>query len=814
MRRTTLTALTLAAAALLARAGEPAAANDAKARQEQLVAVLKSEAGLHEKAEACRELGVYGTQDAVPALAALLTDEKLSTHARTALQNIPDPAVDDALRAALSQAKGKPLLGVLNSVGARRDVKAVEQVAKLLADPDAETAAAAAGTLGRIGNAAAASALERALPNAAPAVLPAVCEGCLFCAEAALAQGRRDEAAALYDRVRGAQAPRHLRMAGMRGAIVARGPAGIPLLSEQLKSDDAGMFAAALRAAQELSGAEVTQALGAELGKLSPEKQIPLVQALGNRGDAAAVPAVMALAKSGAGAVRVAAIRVLTQLGDGSALPLLVELATGADAEAARAAQISLASFPAKEADSTIASLLNQPDAKTRCMALGLLGQLRVTSAMPALLKAAEDADEQVRLASLKVLGELAGPAELPAILGFLAKAKSPQEAQAAEGALTAICVRQAEREACAERVAGSLTSAQGGQKLALLRVLRSAGGAKALAAVRAATSDASAEVKGEAQRVLCDWPTAEALPDLAGLAKTATDPKLKILALRGYIRLIPKQDAPAEKKVAALKEALALVERNDEKKLVLAALAETPHPEAAKLIEQCLGDAAVKAEAEMALLRLCQVLAGANPDDVKALLEKLLAATANADLKKQIQGLRQQLEKSADFVTAWQVTGPYVQDGTDGFALRDVVFPPEKPDAKNVQWAMLPPAAERGGAMLHDLAAACGAGEAKAAYVRTWIRSQKEQPARFEFGTDDCHKVWLNGKQISTDSKGGAATPEKFKVDVTLRQNCNALLLKVTQVSGPWEFCFRIRKPDGSKLEGLTVQATPPAEP
>lgn len=168
---------------------------------------------------------------------------------------------------------------------------------------------------------------------------------------------------------------------------------------------------------------------------------------------------------------------------------------------------------------------------------------------------------------------------------------------------------------------------------------------------------------------------------------------------------------------------------------------------------------------------------------------------------------------KAGDFVTAWQVTGPFVQDGKDGFALVDVAFPPEKPDAKDVKWVMLPPAVERGGVMFLNLVAACGAGDNKCAYVRTWVRSDKEQPAQFQFGSDDCDKLWVNGKLVHMDTKGGAATADKFKVDVTLKQGVNALLMKVTQVSGPWEFCFRIVKPDGGKITGLRIQATPPAE-
>ncbi len=109
------------------------------------------------------ELARIGTKDSVAPLAALLGDEKLAHMARYALEPIPDPAVDDALRDALGKLKGRPLVGVIGSIGVRRDIKAVEPLCKLLKDTDADVAQAAARALGSFGTPAAAKALEDAL---------------------------------------------------------------------------------------------------------------------------------------------------------------------------------------------------------------------------------------------------------------------------------------------------------------------------------------------------------------------------------------------------------------------------------------------------------------------------------------------------------------------------------------------------------------------------------------------------------------------------------------------------------------------------
>ena len=108
------------------------------------------------------------------------------------------------------------------------------------------------------------------------------------------------------------------------------------------------------------------------------------------------------------------------------------------------------------------------------------------------------------------------------------------------------------------------------------------------------------------------------------------------------------------------------------------------------------------------------------------------------------------------------------------------------------------------------DLEQAIG-GNVRLAYVRTWIYSDTEQSVRLDFGTDDGNKVWLNDKVIHKNGAGGAATPAEHKVKVTLRRGWNKLMLKVTQDSGPWQFCLRLVRPDGTKLENLKIQANPP---
>lgn len=116
-----------------------------------LIGVLKSgDSSDFDKAKACQRLGVVGNKSAVPALAMLLSDAKLSHYARTGLETLPGPEADAALRNAVPKLNGDLLIGVINSIGRRRDPKAIDTLAPLRSHDDLAIAQAADAAIARI----------------------------------------------------------------------------------------------------------------------------------------------------------------------------------------------------------------------------------------------------------------------------------------------------------------------------------------------------------------------------------------------------------------------------------------------------------------------------------------------------------------------------------------------------------------------------------------------------------------------------------------------------------------------------------------
>jgi HEAT repeat protein len=578
-------------------------------KQRALIHVLESNAPPAEKAITCKQLAIYGTKDAVPALAPLLSDPHLASWARIALEAIPDPAATAALRRAMGGLQGKLLIGVINSIGVRRDPEAVSGLVKKLKDKDPDVASAAAVALGRIGGAKAAKALNQSLTVAPTAVRPAIAEGCILCAEGFIAQGKPAEAVKLYDAVRAADVPKQKMLEAIRGAILARQSAGLPLLLEQLRSPDKALFGIGLRTARELPGREVTEALAAELPRTSPDRQSYLLLALGDRTDAAVMPAVLAAAGSGPQQVRFTAVGILDRLGNPSSVPVLLVAATDSDAELAQAALAALARLSGNEVDADLLARLPATTGKARRVLIELAGQRHLDRALPIIVVSAEDPDAGVRSAAVQAIGNLGDDKQVAGLVRLLQSTQSPKERADIEMALLAITGRSGAR--AVPPLLPLMQNSDSALRIIALRVLASAGGPDALAAVKSAVADKEEPVQDDAVRTLSTWPNnwpedSGVAEPLLALARSSSKTSYQVLALRGYLQYVQgDKRLKDDEKVGKVTEVLPLIKRPEEKRLAIAAIGTIPTPGALELLVTFAAEPAIAEDACSAVVKL-----------------------------------------------------------------------------------------------------------------------------------------------------------------------------------------------------------------
>ena len=609
-------------------------------KERALITLLRSSAPPAEKAVACKRLAIYGTKDAVPALAPLLSDQHLASWACIALEAIPGPAPEAALRSAMGKLQGKLLIGVINSIAVRRDAKAVSGLVKKLKAEDADVASAAAVALGRIGGDKAAKALSQSLAGASATVRPAIAEGCILCAEQLLAQGKPADSVKLYDIVRAAQVPRQKMLEATRGAILARQSAGLPLLLEQLRSSDKALFGIGLRTARELPGRAVTEALAAELPQTNPDRQSFLLLALADRTDDAILPAVLAAAGSGAQKLRLTAVGILDRLGNPASVPVLLAAAADSDADLAQAALAALARLPGNEVDTTLMDRLPASAGKSRQVIILVAGQRHLDSALPLLVVSAGDPDAGVRAAAVQAVGILGDDKQVAGLAKLLQSTQSPKERADIEMALLAISGRTGARS-----VPSLLPLAQDSDsavRIIALRVLASAGGPEALGAVKAAVDDKDASVQDEAVRTLSTWPNnwpedSGVAEPLLALARSSNKTSYQVLALRGYLQYVQgDKQLKGDEKVGKVSDLLSLIKRPEEKRLAIAAIGTIPNARVLDMLAAFAAEPAIAEDACSAIVKLADgKMPGVSKDQRKNALQVAVKNSTSDDTKK-----------------------------------------------------------------------------------------------------------------------------------------------------------------------------------
>lgn len=591
-------ACSVAAAALLLAVCLPVSAAESEA---DLLGVLRGDAAAADKAMACKKLAVYGSKAAVPDLAKFLSNPQLASWARIALEAIPGAEADEALRKSTASLEGNLLIGVINSIGVRRDAAAVELLSARLQDKDGEIATAAAIALGTIGNDAAAKTLQKTLATAPIALRGGVAEACILCAERQLAENHADVATELYDDVRKADVPRQRKLEATRGAIIARKQDGLPLLVEQLRAEDAGLFQIALSTAREVTGAEVDKALVAELEKASPERAALMISVIADRASAGSLAAVLKAAGAGAKPVRLASLSALSRIGDASCLSTLLDAATDADTEIVQAAQATISELPGEGINEAILARLPNAKGKLYLLLIETIGQRRI-DAVPALVSALDNSDKAVRAAALTALGNTVTPKTLNVLVAQLVTPKQADDRAAALQALKTASVRMPDRDACATELAAAMGKANAATKDDLLEIVSEVGGAKALQTIGTAAKSSDAQLQDTGSRLLGKWPSVDAAPVLLDLAKSATSDKYHVRAVKGYISLARRfATMPEPQRLEICQNALDVARYPGDKKLVLDVLKLYPTVESLKLAIKATQIADLKADATQA---------------------------------------------------------------------------------------------------------------------------------------------------------------------------------------------------------------------
>ncbi len=617
----------------------------ARETTQELVAVLQSDASQQDKAIACRKLGEFGTKDAVPALASLLDDEVLATYARAGLERISDPSAAAALRAALETTEGELRVGVIDSLGALRDEKAVAALGTLSGHDDVVVSDAALRALGRVASPEAIEIVKTALASGREGAGAAG----LLAAEQQRAQGHDDAAIALYDAVRSADVPLASRIGATRGAIVTRN--SVPFLVEQLKSDDAATRAVALTAVREMPSAELADALHGLLASAGPDLRFQLITALRDCHNDDSFRVVRGQLDGDTETIRMAALDVVSTVGSGAELATtLLDVVRDRRSPKERQTAMDLLTRMegGEDVDGVILNRLRSTEAaEARIDVIRILGNRRTASATGDLLEQARDEDPAIRVAALRAMRRMVGPEEVAPLVALI---KTEQDVSGRTAAVNALVSACGDDEASGAQVLAELDQASDASKRdAWIRVLTAVGYPKALPTILEGLEDGDQEVVAATVTHLSRWPDPAPIEALFAIVEKDATPQVQRRAVSAVIQLTTtaasRKQRPDEVLVEWFGRADAKVETVEQKRQLLSGLARVHTVGSLALLEPYLRDPEVQTEALYALLSIGSPLVRAGEH---AAVKKVLpepSAITDRELVWRVARLRRQVD-------------------------------------------------------------------------------------------------------------------------------------------------------------------------
>jgi HEAT repeat protein len=593
-----------------------------------LVRLLEPTSTFEARRFACKQLGIIGDKRSLPALAKLLNSEETAAIGCLALTTYPPGKADEILRAALPSAQGTARIQIIDTLGDRRDAKAVKLLTQIATNSETAIASVAIVALGKIGNQAAWTSISSLSKDSKPDLQTALTEATVRCADALVLSKDRATALAIYEGLLVPSQPTYVRRAALDALLRLDDEHALSRILDVLHGSDSALKPVAIADVRVLASNDASGVFAAELPKLSPQEQIWMIDSLASRADAPACAAIGKSIESPDANVRRAAIDALGRIGDTWCVALFVAaLDQTRNAEERRALEAALVGLRGgAQTDRAVITALKKSSGATRASLVTAVALRQGPAANLLLLDEAEESDPVVAKAALRALSKTAADRELTPLLEVLTQTRNAEVRSEAASAAAQALTRMDKPSRRSALVRQALGWAQRiDSEIALLGLLPGCGDAAALAELKTAARNPDSRIRDAAVSALAEWPDVSAWDALVALYRQPATESVRVLALRGLVRLAGDENAhPNAKLVSRYRELLAKTHSDADIRLILGALGGDAQPEALQIAVSLLDNANVRAEAEVAVKRIAEAIKAQHPKVAKDALSRL----------------------------------------------------------------------------------------------------------------------------------------------------------------------------------------------
>ncbi len=412
-----------------------------------------------------------------------------------------------------------------------------------------------------------------------------------------------------------------------------------------LGSDDAELRSIGLdRVRNALRGQQATKAIAELVAKSAAPRQIELVRALADRGDQAAVPAVLALLlASQEPDVRAAAVLALGHLGGPSELAVLRTSLASQDPERTAARQ-ALEQLRGADVGKQLVEAARFGEPALRPTVIEILTVRRERGAVADLLGLASDSDAAVRTAALKAVAKLGGADQVGGVVDVLLKAPAGGERDEAERTAVALCTESRDRNQARDSFLARFKAAGEADQEALLPTLGRIGGPEALAVVDGLLADPAKRPLG--LKAITRWPDGTVCQRLIEFVGKAESQDERTMLVDALIRIAPLPDNKLDDKqrLEMVQKTLAVCDADEQRGRLIERANAIRTVEAFRFVLPYVDDPKFAEPACKSVVELAhhQKLRDAHKDEFMKALDKVIATTKTPELIERAERYKQ----------------------------------------------------------------------------------------------------------------------------------------------------------------------------
>ncbi len=618
-----------------------AGSREEKARIEKAyLNALKKANDTEVKAYFIDNLKVIGSNESVPSLSGMITQDGLTHQAVSALVSIGTPEARSALRSSLGKGNnGRAASRLIQALGELKDASAAAAIAEYATSADVATKKHALWSLALIADASSYNTLLQ---------------------QAKAVQFKNDPSEATHALVEYIH-----QLSGKKNTDLVL-KASQEILSNTLTAEQQHFRLAALKALTIASPDESTKVLIKELNRFDPlyQKEVLKIAALNAKDEGAAkqwnkvykkstdlqaevlsmlagvnrtdafidqtlVPALQSKNKS----VRIAAVEQVAYSTNKKYLPTVIDVLVKAnDDDEITAAKNALLRMMDDEDTKALAAKVDAANPKVQAAILQILSERRAVDQFDIAFQQTSAQNETVRSAAYAALPNLASSKHAGKLLTLLADSKTAEEVKSVQGALTASIDKGS---------INAVNDAYNNNKARVLPLLPYLGDQEALNKVKGAFENGNAQEKAAAFEALLGWQDHEAARILLNIRKDRDLKQYHEKAFQAYVAQVGKSAIPDDQKLLMLGAAMDEAKTTAEKTAVIRAAGNLRGFLALIFVSKYLDDKELNRAASRAVMQVALPTAdarlGLTGSVVRTTLQKILDKLEGQDSQYEV---------------------------------------------------------------------------------------------------------------------------------------------------------------------------------